>query len=78
MAVNPADVQVGRCFITTGGQVRQVTEIANGTVHCQVRGGKWKGKGGYRGLTLSKPPTLARFAADVARRVPCNYDKPED
>ena len=44
MAVNPADVQVGRCFITTGGQVRQVTEIANGTVHCQVRGGKWKGK----------------------------------
>jgi hypothetical protein len=69
MAVNPADVRVGRCFITTGGQVRQVTEItADGKVRYLARGGKWKGTWGTDS-PLSNPPTLAKFAADVDRRV---------
>jgi hypothetical protein len=52
-----------------------VTEITeNSKVRYLARGSKWKGTWSP-GSTLSNPPTLAKFAADVARQVPCDYDK---
>jgi hypothetical protein len=86
VSVIPDDVQVGNCFITDREQVRRVTEItADDKVQYQARGAEFEGEASWGpGSVLSNPPTRAEFAAEVARRVTCDWDrryperKPED
>jgi hypothetical protein len=58
MPVNPEDVKIGRCFITTQEQVRRVTDItSDDRVQYEARGGQYPGQGSWGpGSNLSQPP----------------------
>ncbi len=70
MSVPPESITVGKCFVTSGNQVRRVLGIEASKVTYEARGSKMiKGKWPRRSTV-----ELGRFAADVAREVPCHYD----
>jgi hypothetical protein len=74
MAVDRAEVQVDRCFVTVHGQVRQVTEITvDGRVQYLARG-SWSDEPWGPGSVLSNPPSLDEFCNEVDRRVRCDWD----
>jgi hypothetical protein len=70
MSVPPESITVGKCFVTPGNQVRRVLSVEAGKVTYEARGPKMiKGKWPSRSTV-----DMGRFAADVAREVPCHYD----
>ncbi len=70
MTVPPESLAVGKCYVTPGNQVRRVLSVEAGKVTYEARGSKMiKGKWPRRSTV-----ELGRFAADVAREVPCHYD----
>ena len=70
MTVPPESITVGKCYVTPGNQVRRVLSVEAGKVAYEARGSKMiKGKWPRRSTV-----ELGRFAADVAREVPCPYD----
>ena len=70
MSVPAESVTVGKCFLTDGGQVRRILSVEAGKVTYEARGSKMiKGK-----WPAQRKASVERFAADVAREVPCHYD----
>jgi hypothetical protein len=70
MSLPPETITVGKCFATPGNQVRRVVSIIDGIVSYEARGprmikGKWPSQ---------RRVSVERFAADVAKEVPCHYD----
>ena len=70
MTVPPESITVGKCFATPGNQVRRVLSISDRIVSYVARGpkmvrGKWPAQ---------RKVSVERFAADVAKEVPCHYD----
>jgi hypothetical protein len=70
MGVPLENVAVGKCFVTEIGQVRRVLEIKEATVKYESRGKTAHG-GSCGALTTV---SILRFARDVEREVPCDYD----
>jgi hypothetical protein len=70
VSVPPESITPGKCFVTSGNQVRRVLGIEDGKVTYEARGSKMiKGKWPRRSMV-----ELTRFAADVVKEVPCHYD----
>ena len=77
MTVKSADVQVGKCFITSNKQVRRVTEITDDDrVNYQARGSRYSGETDWF-FVLGKDqlPSREQFAARVDRQVDCKWDQ---
>ena len=70
MGVPVASVAVGKCYLTEIGQVRRVLEIKEAMVKYESRGKTAHG-GSWGSLTTV---SSLRFARDVEREVPCDYD----
>jgi hypothetical protein len=69
IAIN--SVEVGKCYVTAMGQVRRVLEINGGKVKYQVQQKTAEGSGSSASITTVGD---GRFANDVEREVPCDYD----
>jgi hypothetical protein len=70
MSVPVESVTPGKCFVTPGNQVRRVLSVDARKVTYEGRGRKMlKGKWPWQATV-----ELGRFAADVAKEVPCHYD----
>lgn len=70
MPVPAESITPGKCFATRSNQVRRVLEVEAGKVRYEARGPKMiKGKWRFQGSA-----DLGRFAADVAKEVPCHFD----
>lgn len=69
MGVPVASVAVGKCYVTEIGQVRRVLKIKDAVVKYESRGKTAHGRS-WGDLTVS----ILRFARDVEREVPCDYD----
>ena len=61
---------VGKCYLTEIGQVRRVLDIKQARVRYESRGKTAHG-GSWGALTTV---SILRFARDVEREVPCDYD----
>lgn len=76
--VDVSEVVVGSCFVTANEQVRRVTEITvDGLVGYEARGKSFKlGEKAWHigGPTKSNWPDKATFAAQVVRKVRCDWD----
>ena len=70
MGVPVESVAVGKCYVTEIGQVRRVLEIKNAMVKYESRGKTAHGRSWGALTTIS----IIRFARDVEREVPCDYD----
>jgi hypothetical protein len=70
MGVPVESAAVGKCYVTEIGQVRRVLEIKNAIVKYESRGKT--AHGGSWGAFIAI--TILRFARDVEREVPCDYD----
>jgi hypothetical protein len=75
MAISLSSIAVGKCFVTSMGQVRRVLEMKNGDVKYESRGKTDRG-GSWTGWTIAG---AERFANDVDREVTCDWnpDYPE-
>lgn len=75
MPVPLNSIAVGRCFVTSTGQVRRVLEIKDGKVKYESRGKTDRGGSSVGRTTVSD----SRFASDVDREVTCDWnpDYPE-
>lgn len=62
MAIAASDVVVGGKYRTSNNQERRVTDIINGKVYYDSRGGNVKNQWAP-GHSKSNPPTIASFAA---------------
>ena len=69
MGVPVESVAVGKCYVTEIGQVRRVLEIKNAIVKYESRG-----KTAHGGSWAPYRISILRFARDVEREVPCDYD----
>ena len=70
MGVPVEGVAVGKCYLTEIGQIRRVLEIKEAMVKYESRGKTAHG-GSWGALTTV---SILRFARDVEREVPCDYD----
>ena len=70
MGVPVEIVAVGKCYVTEIGQVRRVLEIKKAMVKYESRGKTAHGRSWGALTTIS----IVRFARDVEREVPCDYD----
>ena len=70
MGVPVVSVAVGKCYLTEIGQVRRVLEIKEAKVKYESRGKTARGASWGSSTTVS----ILRFARDVEREVPCDYD----
>ena len=70
MGVPVESVAVGKCYVTEIGQVRRVLEIKKAMVKYESRGKTAHGRSWGALTTIS----ILRFARDVEREVPCDYD----
>jgi hypothetical protein len=62
-------IEVGKCYVTAIGQIRRVLETGSGRVKYEARG-----KTTEDGSWSSRTTSSGRFANDVEREVPCDYD----
>jgi hypothetical protein len=74
MAIDPKDIEAGKCFITAGEQVRRVLGTRGADVFYEVRsrnagGPPWGPK---------KTVSIANFAATVEREVTCEVAPAEE
>ena len=70
MGLPVESVAVGRCYLTEIGQVRRVLEIKQAMVKYECRRKTAHGRS-WGDLTAI---SIVRFARDVEREVPCDYD----
>jgi len=70
MGVPVESVAVGKCYVTEIGQVRRVLEIKNAIVKYESRGKTAHGGSWGAPIAIS----ILRFARDVEREVPYDYD----
>jgi hypothetical protein len=70
MPVDPSTVAKGKCYATSGGQVRRVLGISGNDVTYESRG-KRMVAGSWSARNTAK---LDTFAAAVDKDVPCHYD----
>jgi hypothetical protein len=70
MGVAIDSIKVGKCYVTALGQIRRVLEISGGRVKYEARGKTAEGGSWGSWTTVGD----GRFANDVEREVPCNYD----
>jgi hypothetical protein len=68
MGVPVESVAVGKCYLTGTGQVRRVLEIKEAMVIRIAR------KDSARRIVGRLDQSILRFARDVEREVPCEYD----
>jgi hypothetical protein len=70
MAIDPGDIQEGKCYVTPKGQIRRVFKLEGDRVVYEARGadpnGQWN--------RPTNPAKRDKFAAAVEREVPCNFD----
>ena len=63
------DIAVGKCYLTTLGQIRRVLKFGNGKVTYESHA-----KTASRGSWSEQNTVLdGRFARDVEREVPCDF-----
>ena len=71
----PVDgIAVGKCFVTEIGQVLRVLEVKDGKVKYESRGKTAHG-GSWGDIAAVAD---GKFARDVDREVPCDYDPDAD
>jgi hypothetical protein len=70
MGIPVASIAAGKCYLTQIGQVRRVLEAKDGRVKYDSRGKTAHGRSWGEPTTVSD----GRFARDVDREVPCDYD----
>ena len=71
MGVWIKDIDVGKCYVTSTGQVRRVTKVEIKVTY-ESRGKKALPEGeAWNERVITAPG--AKFARDVDREVPCNY-----
>jgi hypothetical protein len=70
MAIDPGDIQEGKCYVTAKRQVRRVFKLEGDRVVYEARGadpsGSWNRPRG--------PAKRDKFAASLEREVPCDFD----
>jgi len=74
MAVDPSDLQAGKCYVTLTGQVRKIGQIKDGKVIYTARGKRLVPEPWSPGSTLANPPTVEKFSSDVEREVECSFE----
>jgi hypothetical protein len=70
MAMHPSDVQEGKCYVTSKGQVRRVIKLEGDRVVYEARDADPKRQ-------WRRPTRIAKrdkFAAAAEREVPCDVD----
>ena len=72
MGVWIKDIDVGKCYVTSTGQVRRVTKVEIKVTY-ESRGKKDLPEGRAWNPRVTTAPG-AKFARYVDREVPCNYD----
>jgi len=71
MSIAVDSIEVGKCYVTAMGQVRRVLDISGGKVRYLVQQKTAEGSGSAASNTTVSD---GRFANDVEREVPCDYD----
>ena len=66
MTVRVQDIVVGRCYVTSGEQLRRVLEI---TADRRVR---WERPGTLPNILANEVPSLEKFATEVEHEVRCD------
>jgi hypothetical protein len=74
MGIPMESIAAGKCFVTEIGQVRRVLEVKDGMVKYESRGKT--AHGGSWGDIITAAD--GKFARDVNREVPCDYDPDAD
>lgn len=65
-----AVIEVGKCYMTAFGEIRRVLEISSGKVKYETQQKTAGGGSSTSWVTVGD----GRFANDVEREVPCDYD----
>ncbi len=69
MAVQPAALAEGLCYVTSTGQVRHIISLGPNDLVYEARGKEPKEKPWGPKITVS----ITKFSQDVDREVPCHY-----
>ena len=73
MSVSASDLEVGKCFVTSSGQVRRILEFSNdGKICYEARGKKSLPENEIWGPKTTV--NAEKFASDVEREVRWDYD----
>jgi len=70
MGIEVGNIEVGKYYVTAWGEIRRVLEISAGKVTYDARGKTAEGGSWASRTTVGD----GRFANDVEREVPCDYD----
>lgn len=70
MSVNATDIQEGRCFVTSKGQMRKVVKVENGKVTYE----SWSANQSRPSNPHRSTSGLATFAESVDGEVGCDFN----
>lgn len=68
MSLRITDIVVGGIYKTANNQERKVTDIKDGKVYYESRGGNVKNEWSH-GYTLASPPSIEKFAEAVEEKI---------